>query len=129
VTEVEAMRLFLHERARFALEEPRLAKATLTVVHARCSPHNPRCAPRDVAWCEPSTKRVYILARALRLPRLNVVALLRHELGHLVCPSCSEVEADAIASLVGGQRIRYDHRDLQTVARRGRSRRPAHLHQ
>lgn len=79
---------------------------------------------------------VTFLSRALTLPRANLVALVRHELGHLcdkdfdVDPG-AEARADAIAREVTGVAIRYDRNDMQTTstARGTRARRPAHLHQ
>lgn len=136
-------RLFAVERARFARVYPHLARATLHLSPRRVSPHGQ--AARDVAWCTWHTTargrrtrmHVWFLLRALDLPRENLVALVRHELGHLADPEIdapgpgAEARADRIAREVSGVAIRYDARDLQTTARgRGtRARRPAHLHQ
>jgi predicted Zn-dependent protease len=52
---------------------------------------------------------------ALRLPEANVVALIRHELGHVSAPTGSEQHADNVAHVVTGQPIRYDARRIQTI--------------
>jgi hypothetical protein len=120
--------LFFVERGRFAARYPACGSATLTVIRSRCPPTMPDCTERNVAWCYPDTARVYILARALKLSRSNLTALLRHELAHIACPPCSEARTDALASRVGGRKIRYDAREIQTLAARARHpRRPAHL--
>lgn len=120
---------FTAERARFAAIFPHVAAARFTILDVPCPPHKPHCASRDLAWCFPATGEVYLLRRALRLPAANVVALLRHELAHVADPQRSEVEADTLAGIIGGQRIRYDARSIQTVNRRGSLTRPRHLHQ
>lgn len=120
---------FTAERARFAAIFPHVAAARFTILDAPCPPHKPCCAPRDLAWCFPATGEVCLLQRALQLPATNVVALLRHELAHVADPKRSEVEADTLASIIGGQRIRYDARGIQTVSPRGALTRPRHLHQ
>jgi hypothetical protein len=136
-------RLFATERARFARSYPHVARATLHLSPRAVSPHGR--AERDVAWCTwhttPTGRRnrmhVWFLLRALALPRANLVALVRHEFGHLADPDIdapgpgAEARADRIAREVSGAAIRYDARDLQTTAtgRGTRARRPAHLHQ
>lgn len=129
--------LFARERARFLARYPcaELARADLRIVNAPCSGAAGRhCAWRDVAWCawDPGRwGRVFFLARALTLPRANLIGLLRHELGHLADPHKgtpdAEARADRIARAVTGVAIRYDARDLQTVGP-GRAARPPHLH-
>jgi hypothetical protein len=124
-----ARSIFTAERTRFAEIFPHVASASFTLLGLSCPPHKPRCDPRDLAWCFPSTGEVYLLQRALALPRANIVALLRHELAHVADPKRSEVEADKLAEIVGGQAIRYDAQGIQTVDRRGALGRPRHLHQ
>lgn len=132
--EVDLMALFVAERACFATLDPRphVARAELRVVDRACGPS--RCGFRDVAWAQREVGkwgRVSILSRALALPRENLIAILRHELGHLVDPGewtdGAEATADALAARVGGVPIRYDEMDLQTIDSRGRLGRPSHL--
>jgi hypothetical protein len=59
-------------------------------------------------------------------------ALLRHELAHGILlyhghEDHSERDADELAEAVWGDRIHYDHRDVQTLAH-GKWPRPGHLH-
>ena len=69
-----------------------------------------------------------MLARALMRSRASLVGLLRHELAHLARPDLDERGADALASRVGGQAVRYGADLVQTVAPRAlHARRPAHL--
>lgn len=124
-----ARAIFTAERARFAEIFPHVASASLVILQSPCPPHKPRCVPRDLAWCFPATGEVYLLRRALALPRENIVALLRHELAHVADPRRSEAETDKLAEIVGGQAIRYDASDIQTVSPRGAPTRPRHLHQ
>lgn len=137
--------LFAREVARFAAHYPFVDGATLILVDREVSPYGR--AWRDVAWAnwrmsplEPGgldSARVNFLRRALALPRKNLIALIRHELGHLCDVRRSEpgpgaeARADRIAARVGGAPIRYDANDLQTIstAKGTRATRPAHLHQ
>ena len=124
----EIQSLFRSERERFAVRYPACAGATLTVVEALCPQSRPRCAPRDVAWCYPATGQVFLLARALSRSRASLVGLLRHELAHLACPTCSERQTDLVAGRVGGARIRYGRDLVQTLSPRARhASRPRHL--
>lgn len=139
--------LFAEEQARFAAAYgPRSlpALATLHLIDARCPGDKGPCGLRNVAqatWVRApgggrSRGAVELARRALALPPATLVAVLRHELGHLaddrVEEPGSEVRADRIAERVGGQPFYYDARHLQTVdphapgAHRGR---PRHLHQ
>jgi hypothetical protein len=128
VTPDDLRAVFAVERARFAARYRRCARATLTILRARCAPHQPDCRPRNVAWCYPSTGEVVVLERALRLSHNNLVALVRHELAHLADPSGDERATDRLAGAVGGRPIRYDRREIQTLAPRARyARRPARL--
>lgn len=125
---------FAVERRRFARAAgvPTLATAQLHLVATPCSPAVARCGVRDVAWCRWYRGRahVYVLQRALDLPRENLLALLRHELGHLVDPQRhapgSEQRADDLAAHFGGALIRYDDHGIQTVGP-GRYPRPPEL--
>lgn len=128
VTRRELVALFAAERARFAVRYPSVARASLAVIDARCPTGRDRCAPRDLAWCYPATGEVCVLARALLRSRASLVGLLRHELAHLARPDLDERGADALASRVGGQAVRYGADLVQTVASRAlHARRPAHL--
>lgn len=121
---------FRREREAFAVYRARVADAGLGLVDSYCSPGS-ACRFRDVAWCDLPTNMVWFVRRALQLPADNLVALLRHELGHLadVHPerSGAEKRADRIAQIVSGQVIRYDKRALQTIGKG--SKRPSWLHQ
>ena len=121
----DLLALFDRERARFAREFPDLSSARLAVSQRRHPPGSPG-TPRDLAWCIPGNRGVRVVQRALRLPRRNLVALMRHELAHLADPRASEREADALARRVTGQAIRYDAGGVQTVGKGGR--RPRGLH-
>jgi hypothetical protein len=61
----------------------------------------------------------------------NLVAVLRHELGHLADVhrdrDGSERRADRVAEEATGERIYYDARDVQTT-KPGTWPRPKHLH-
>jgi hypothetical protein len=70
---------------------------------------------------------VGIYREALALPRANVIALLRHEFGHIAAPRGSEQRADDIAHAVGGSPIRYDRRQIQTIGS-GTYPRPRNIH-
>ena len=129
MTRRELAALFRRERARFGRRYPRVAGVGLVLDDAPCTPGS-RCRRRDVAWADLRTRTVFLLTRGLRLPRANVVALVRHELGHLAdpTPGCpgAEGRADRIAWEVTGVRIRYDGGALQTTGRGGP--RPRWLH-
>lgn len=124
--------LFRAERARFAAAFPRsqVGAARLYLTSAPC-PLGPPCADRDYAvarWGGPTPPSITFSRRVLDLPRANVVALVRHELAHVADPTPDapdpELRADRIASQVGGQAVRYDRREVQTVgAGTGRPRR------
>jgi hypothetical protein len=129
MTPARLVTLFRRERARFARAYPRVEHAGLGIDDARCSPGG-HCRRRDVAWADRRTRTVWLLARALALPPANLVALVRHELGHLADPTPgrpgAEARADRIAWEVTGVRIRYDGGALQTTGRGGP--RPRWLH-
>lgn len=124
--DADAHAIFRRERARFARAFPHVARARLTLFDAPCPPHKRACAPRDLGWTYTATGEVYLLRRALRLPRANVVALIRHELAHVAMPDLSEVETDGLAGVIGGRPIRYARAEVQTLGPGGP--RPRHLH-
>ncbi len=122
-------RLFATELERFTRACPWMPrKATLRVVQRPCTLPG-HCATRDLAYASDAT--VTLLARALALPRANVVGLVRHELGHIADPwpteRDAEQRADDIAEFVTGVRVRYDRQLVQTVGT-GTYPRPRRLH-
>lgn len=135
------MDLFLAERGRFAESYPAVAEASLVLSESECNGERSQpCPRRDVAECTWKSRadgrkmhqKVVLVRRALSMPRENLVAILRHELGHLCDPRAledgAEKRADRIALEVTGEPIRYDQGDLQTTGP-GRDERPGHLHQ
>jgi hypothetical protein len=132
VTRREFRDLYLRERRAFAARFPRVVNVGLGLTSARYTPGSPR-GFRDVAWCEPSRGMIWFCERALRdMSRANLVALIRHELGHCADPALwrkgREKRADVYARAARGAPIRYDARDVQTLGR-GIVVRPAYLHQ
>jgi hypothetical protein len=129
VTVTQLAALFRSLRSQFA--GTRAAGAALVLVDAPCGASS-RCGLRDVAWCLPATRTVYMLHRALRFSRSQLEGLLLHELGHIADPIVEqphrEKRADAIAHAITGRQVRYDGHDIQTTGR-GRVTRPARLHQ
>lgn len=126
----ELASIFLHAREAFAGTEAQ--NASLVLVDATCGPST-HCGRRDVAWCIPATRTVYLLTRGLRLSRAQIAGLMLHELGHCADPLVathrgSEKRADAIAHALSGRKIRYGTGDIQTTGR-GKATRPARLHQ
>lgn len=121
---------FKIERDRFARVFPNVAHATLMVSPRACSPAS-RCVWRDFAWAFPDHGEVHLSHRVLSLPVENQIGLIRHELGHLadghIAEPWAEQRADDLAERATGERIFYDARDLQTIAR-GQYPRPMHLH-
>jgi hypothetical protein len=106
-------RIFARERRRFGL--PRVG---LQLDQAEPRPR------RAMAYTD--GRRVTLYARALELPRPNLLGLVRHELGHALLlmggrPDHTERDADRLAEAVTGRPIRYDCRGVQTT---GRGRRP-----
>lgn len=126
VRRVELQRLFVAERAKFSRLYPHVARTTLVVSGEYHLPGGREW--RDVAQAspEPDGFTVHIVQRALRLPRPNLVALVRHELAHVADMTLGERETDALAMRVTGRPIRYDARKLQTTGRGGK--RPSGLH-
>lgn len=129
---------FREERHLFARMAPEsnVSSTTLKIVKRFCNdPHGP-CGDRDVALARWTKKgvRIEVVERALKLPKHNLIALLRHELGHVADPfpnkEGAEQRADDIAEIVTGEKIRYDAVHLQTVKKVGTTYpRPKHLHQ
>lgn len=141
MTEAQLMDLFLAERDRFAESYPAVSEASLVISDDACNGgRSEPCPRRDVAECtwksRPDGRKVHqkvvLVRRILSMPRANVVAVLRHELGHLCDPRAleggAEKRADRIALEVTGEPIRYDDGDLQTTGA-GRDDRPPNLHQ
>jgi hypothetical protein len=141
MTEAQLMDLFLAERDRFAESYPAVSEASLVVSDDACNGgRSEPCPRRDVAECTWKSRpdgrkmhqKVVLVRRVLSMPRANVVAVLRHELGHLCDPRAledgAEKRADRIALEVTGEPIRYDDGDLQTTGA-GRNDRPPHLRQ
>ena len=134
--------LFAREVARFAAHYPFVDGATLILVDREVSPYGR--AWRDVAWAnwrmsplEPGgldSARVNFLRRALALPRKNLIALIRHEIGHLFYMRRSEpgpgseARADRIAARVGGAANPSDAHHHQADSPHPGSRRPRPAH-
>jgi hypothetical protein len=117
VTPDRLVALFLRERAKFG---PRCADVGLSLKVKKPK----RAKDRDQAYTD--GRRVFFYQSALDLPEANVVALLRHEFGHVVQPEGTEREIDLIAEQTTGEEIRYDARGIQTIGP-GERPRPAHL--
>ena len=91
--------------------------------------------PRNFAMCGlvgPRDANVIVAPKIEDEPDEVIDALLRHELAHAILLYCghddhSERDADELAEAVWGDRIHYDHRDVQTLAP-GKWPRPGHLH-
>lgn len=130
--------IFAQEREKFlrtfdGAARDRVKKATLGFHHTYCPRGLKQCAMRDVAWVSLDSSRVHFVRRAAEeLPYENLVALVRHELGHLIDEEPdrdgSERRADTYAEKAGGEPIRYDDSELQTIGP-GALVRPDHLHQ
>jgi len=127
MTSRELAALFETERKRFARYFNRAARVEMQIETSRCvSPDH--CAYRDFGYTD--TRVVVLHHRILKASRNRAVGLIRHELGHVCDPTIwnpgAEQRADDIAELVSGEKIRYDHRDVQTVGR-GAYPRPTYL--
>lgn len=118
MTPAEARRIFVLERKRFARTYPSVATATFEIID--------RDGDSDRDYAQELDLRVSLLRRALALPKRNVVALIRHELGHCATPGGSEQDADDAAEHATGVKIRYDTRDVQTIGP-GKYPRPLYL--
>jgi hypothetical protein len=107
-------------------------------LRCRLSRGDPADFPRErnFAMCgliAPSEAEIIVAPKIEDEPDEVIAALLRHELAHAVFlfhghDDHSERDADALAEVVWGDRINYDARDVQTLAR-GRWPRPEHLPQ
>lgn len=98
---------------------------------------------RQFGYCMNSKPiRVAFAAKTEDLPVANIRGLMAHEFGHALdyrygdelgkmlgqrLPAGVERRADAIAKAVFGRTIKYDDRDIQCVACRGKSVRPRRL--
>ena len=126
--------VFVTEQNRFAGACPHVADAILMVNVNECSLPD-KCRPRDFAYSLPYARPQVIVfhARSHRMPQSNLVALMRHELGHLCDPvpyvpnTGREQAADDIAEAITGERIYYDGMALQTLEP-GEYPRPLWLH-
>jgi uncharacterized protein DUF4157 len=99
-------------RDLFALERRRFrVRAGLSIDTRR--PRSARAMAYTVG------RRVYFYDRALELPASRLRALVRHELAHVALIAArvahSERDADQLAEQLGGGRIRYDGRGIQTL--------------
>jgi len=138
MTRAELRALYRRELARFVRVYPHVARTKLEIDPAECpsliDPKPGQCKKRDLAmFVDRRTGGLAIIlaVRVLTWPRRNIVAIVRHELGHasdvdLGRPG-SEQRADDIAEAVCGQRIRYDRDFIQTIGP-GKYPRPRHLH-
>lgn len=66
--------------------------------------------PRRYAQVIPAEQRFEFARATLQLPYCNRLALLAHEVGHVIDPEGGEDDADAAAQRVLGVRIGYDKR-------------------
>jgi len=119
MTRSELRKLFHRENAKFAKVFGRVP--VVLVFNGKCSGH---CVYRDFAltdWPMLGPAKIIFYERALSLPRKNLIALIRHELGHVYDPMVdsrgSEQRADDIAEYVTGVAIQYDQDDVQTISR------------
>lgn len=108
-------RVFERELPRFVAAYPHLAR-TRCILTVTPRGRN----PRSYAWSYPSRLEIWFVEKVLELPEANIVALVRHELGHLAEPGTgskltSEQHADDVAEKVTGERIHYDENDVQTT--------------
>ena len=76
---------------------------------------------------------VVFAPKMLKASEDRIKAIMRHEIGHAIFMSKgnhhhSEQQVDDLAERLWGDRLYYDHQDIQTL-RRGQYPRPKHLHQ
>jgi len=68
--------------------------------------------------------------KILKLSKDNIIAVLRHEIAHAILidngEEHTEQETDDLAEELWGDRISYDHNDIQTL-KNGKYPRPQHL--
>lgn len=104
--------MFEREVRRFARAYPRVRGARLVILNRYATAGSPG-GVRDLAQATPATNTVALVRRALRLPRAQILGLLRHELAHLADARVldprpgAERRADRIAERVSGRPIRY----------------------
>lgn len=131
MTLAEFRALCAAEILRFTGYAPECGETVVSVSDRKCLPYGD-CAYRDLAYAlyDADPPRIVVHKRLLRLPRQNVLGVIRHELGHVADPTPyalgAEQRADDVAESITGTKIRYDRRDVQTVGR-GRYPRPLHL--
>ena len=87
---------------------------------------------RDAAWASTNDMTVNIVKRVLDFSDKTIIALFRHEIGHLCDPFVEsdkkEQRADDIAELVFGDKIKYSGPyKIQTIGE-GEYPRPDNLH-
>ena len=129
MTKKEAEKLFREQVDYFREYFP--LKSISLVFHDRF--FTPDCnSYRDCAWAQKENMTVNVVKRVLDFSDNAIVALMRHEIGHLCDPFVEsegrEQRADDIAELVFGDKIRYSgpHK-LQTIGS-GEYPRPKELH-
>lgn len=99
---------------------PGVKRAWLSLTPEQCPfPEGRICSERDYACADLRTGEIVFASRALKLPKANVVALIRHELAHIADPTpgkpFAELRADEIARVVTGFKIFYDKDLVQTT--------------
>lgn len=127
--EASVRKLFDSEKKKFE----RFFKLADVVLRVHDIKNTPGCSGyRDVAWADTKERTVNICSRVLDFHRNNIVALLRHEIGHLCDPfyltKHAEQRADDIAYLVTGQKINYSGPHLIQTIGPGIYPRPKILH-
>ncbi len=130
MTRKDFLELFREERHSFQRTLGRRS-VSCALIDQICPSVKP-CTYRDIGFCTISRNpKIVFVERILSLPENNIIALVRHELGHafdpLINEDGAEQRADDLAELVSGKKIRYDRYDLQTIGR-GVYPRPLHLH-
>lgn len=127
MTVVEAYKLFDRERKPFVQAAPGTRDVRL-VIHRKHYLKRP--VKRDLAWYEPDTRTINIIAKVLTFKPVQVAALIRHEFGHAIDRQIdrpnSEQRADDLARWVTGEPIYYDGDDIQTLDEEAYPR-PGHL--
>lgn len=117
---LEFLALFAQQRALFSRWYPRAGQTQLELTSSACVQPG-FCSNRDFAYAERDRNAITFQVRFLSYPVENKVALLRHELGHIVdsvpyvINTGGEQRADDIAERVTHQKIRYDADLIQTT--------------
>lgn len=126
--ESEVKKLFNEEIDKFS-EFFNIEGITLSIHNMEFSPGSKR--ERDVAWADIENRTVNLVRRCLKFKYEQIVALIRHEISHLVDPFVEEEgreqRADDIAFMVAGDKINYTRNNMQTIEP-GRHPRPRNLH-